>query len=312
MRLSVEFPETTSVARATALARTAESHGFDSFFLGAAFGFDPIMVLGACGATTSRISLGTAVVPTWPRHPIVMAQQALTAQAMCAGRFRLGLGASHTPVMALYGIDFDRPVSHLREYVHIVRALLHDGNVKFRGERYQVQGFLGIEDVPGPPPVLLAALQPQLARLGGELSDGVIPWLAPVTYLRDVIVPAVAAGADRAARIAPPVIASVPVVLADTAEAALDLVRHELAIYPHMPFYRKLFESAGVELADDAMWTSAMLDAAVVWGDLGQITERLGSYFAAGADEVICSPFARDGERLDELLAHLGARAKET
>lgn len=307
MKVSVEFPETSSVARARALASESEAHGFDTFFLGAAFGFDPIMVLGACGSTTSTVRLGTAVVPTWPRHPVVMAQQGLTAQALCGGRFRLGIGASHQPVMALYGIDFDRPVSHLREYVTIVRALLHERDVKYRGERYSVRGFVGVEDVPEPPPVLLAALQPQLARLAGELADGVVPWLAPASYVRDVLVPEVATGAARGARLAPPIVASIPVVFADTAAAALDLVQIELAVYPHMPFYRALFAAAGVEVPDDARWTQQMLDAAVVWGEADAIVAGVERYRAAGASEVICSPFARDADERATLLTTLAS-----
>jgi F420-dependent oxidoreductase-like protein len=312
MKVSVEFPETSSVDRARALAREAERYGFDTFFLGAAFGFDPLTVLAACGSNTETIGLGTAVVPTWPRHPVVMAQQALTVQALCGGRFRLGVGTSHQPVMALYGIDFDRPVSHLREYLTVVRALLHEREVKHRGERYSVRGFVGIEDVSVPPPVLLAALQPQLARLAGELADGVVPWLAPAPYLRDVLVPEVAAGAARGERSAPPIASSIPVVCAESAAAALDLVQVELAIYPHMPFYRTLFAAAGVTVPDDARWTYEMLDAAVVWGDPAAIVQGVERYGAAGASEVICSPFARDDDERAELLATLASLGRST
>ena len=109
-----------------------------SEWLGAAFGFDPVMALALAGDATTSIQLGAAVLPTWPRHPIVAAQQAATASSATGGRFRLGLGPSHAPVMAMYGIAFDRPISHLREYLEIVRALLADGQVTHQGERYQV------------------------------------------------------------------------------------------------------------------------------------------------------------------------------
>jgi F420-dependent oxidoreductase-like protein len=300
MRLSIEYPETTSVARLVDLARGAESRGFDTLFAGSAFGFDPLMALMACSAATTTLQLGTAVVPTWPRHPLVMAQQALTAQSMSGGRFRLGGGVSHAPVMKMYGIDFDRPLVHAREYLTVLRALMHEGNVKFRGERYSVAAAVVLDDAQAPPPILLAALRSGMARLAGEVSDGAIPWLVSSAYLRDVIVPAVHEGAARAARAVPPVIASVPVVWSGSAEAALARVQHDLAIYPHMPFYRASFAAAGVEVPDDARWTPAMLDAAVVWGDGAQITQRLEAYFRAGASEVVCSPFGPP-----ELIDHL-------
>jgi F420-dependent oxidoreductase-like protein len=296
VKLSLEYPETSSPARAIALAQQTEAAGFHGFFLGAAFGFDPLVVLGACGGATTSILLGSAVVPSWPRHPVVVAQQALTAQALSGGRFRLGIGVSHAPVMAMYGIEFDRPVSHLREYLQVVRALLHDGQVRFEGERYRVRAFLGVDGATAPP-ILLAALRPQMARVAGEFADAALPWLTPPAYVRDVLIPALADGAARGARAVPELIASVPVVLADGADAALAIAQRELAVYPHMPFYRAVFESVGVAVPDDGAWTRPMLDAAVVWGDAATIGAKLHAYGEAGASEVICSPFGGDDVR---------------
>src|SRR5207248_11015732 len=110
MKLSVIFPETRSVFRAAELAQRAEDAGLHGMFLGSAFGFDPMMALRYAGTQTSTLLLGTALVPAWPRHPVVMAQSAATANQMCGGRFRLGIGPSHKPVMKMYGVDFDRPI----------------------------------------------------------------------------------------------------------------------------------------------------------------------------------------------------------
>ena len=129
------------------LAQRCEELGFHGLFLG-----ERVRVRPGHGARRRRAAhraaslLGTAVVPTWPRHPIVMAQQAATANALCSGRFRLGVGPSHAPVMGMYGIGYDRPIQHVREYLTIVKTLLADGKVQFRGERYQVFGFLDVED----------------------------------------------------------------------------------------------------------------------------------------------------------------------
>ena len=171
MKLSVLFPETRSIANVAALARRADDLGFHGMFLGSAFGFDPVMALALAGAQTQRLLLGTAVMPTWPRHPVVAAQQAATAAAACDGRFRFGVGPSHPPVMGMYGIEYDRPVGHVREWLEVVQALLHEGNVKFRGDRYRVTAFLDVE-MPAVPPVMLGVLHPQLARVAGAHADG--------------------------------------------------------------------------------------------------------------------------------------------
>ena len=127
VKISLLFPETRSISAVRALAAQTENAGFHGMWLGSAFGFDPIMALALAGGATSTIQLGVAVVPTWPRHPLVMAQQGATASAACQGRFRLGVGPSHAPVMQMYGIDFDRPISHTREYLTVLRTLLADG-----------------------------------------------------------------------------------------------------------------------------------------------------------------------------------------
>lgn len=287
--ISLLFPETRSVAAVIDLARRTEASGLDGMFLGSAFGFDPIMALAAAGAATTSVQVGVAVVPTWPRHPVVMAQQAATAAQMTGGRFRLGLGPSHAPVMAMYGIDDSRPLGHLSEYLTIVRSLLRDGRVKHRGERFRVNAFLDVADAPAPE-VLLSALRPGLSRLAGQVSDGVLPWLTPAAYLAEVVVPAVAEGAATADRPAPPVLAELPAVLADDREQVRAVANSELAIYPMMPNYRAMWAEAGIDLPEQG-WSDAMIDASIVWGDAGEIARRIGGLFAAGASEVVVSPF---------------------
>ena len=269
MRLSVLFPETRDVRRVVELAQRCEGLGFHGLFLGSAFGFDPIMALAAAGAATNTIQLGTAVVPTWPRHPLVMAQQAATANALCGGRFRLGIGPSHVGVMGMYGIAFDRPISHIREYVTILAALLDDGRVSFKGEHYQVKAFLDVAGS-GRPPILVSALHEQMCRTAGKVADGVLPWLAPASYVAEVVVPEVRAGAEAAGRLAPPVIAELPCYLSTDADAVHAAARADLGIYPRVPFYADMLARAGVPDAADAQangWTDAMIDAVVPWGD---------------------------------------------
>lgn len=289
MKLSMLFPETRDIRVVRELAVRSEEQGFHGMWLGAAFGFDPVMALALAGDATSSIQLGVAVLPTWPRHPIVTAQQAATASAATGGRFRLGLGPSHEPVMSMYGIPFDRPISHLREYLEIVRALLADGQVSHQGDRYQVTGFLDVADAPVPP-VLLGVLREQTARLAGAVSDGALCWLAPAPYLRDVVGPNLEAGSTEVGRDTPPFIAELPCALGTDREALHAMAASDLGIYPQMPFYRAMFKAAGVPL-DKGRWTDEMLDAAVIHGDEDQIAAKVGAFFEAGADEVVLSPF---------------------
>lgn len=289
MKLSLLFPETRDLRVVRELAAQTDAAGFEGMWLGAAFGFDPLIALALAAHSAPRLQLGTAVVPTWPRHPLVMAQSAATVSAACGGRFRLGIGPSHAPVMGMYGIDFDRPISHVREYLTVVRSLLRDGKVKHRGERYSVNGFLDVADAP-PPPVLLGVLREQSARVAGELADGALSWLCPASYLAEVIAPNLAAGAARAGREAPPLLAEYPCVLTTDRDAVRQLAATELAVYPMMPFYRAVFEASGIAL-DAAGWNDAMIDAAILWGDESTLQAKIGAAFDAGADEVVLSPF---------------------
>jgi F420-dependent oxidoreductase-like protein len=289
VNISLLFPETRSISAVRDLAVRTEEQGFAGMWLGSAFGFDPIMALALAGGSTSTVQLGVAVVPTWPRHPLVMAQQGATASAACGGRFRLGVGPSHAPVMQMYGIDFDRPISHTREYLTVVRTLLHEGNVAHQGDRYQVNGFLDVADAP-PPPVLLGVLREQMAHLAGSHADGALCWLGPAEYLHKVVAPNLEAGAEAAGRAKPPLIAELPCVLTNDLAAVREMAARELGIYPYVPFYRAMFEAAGVPLAEKG-WSDEMLEASVVWGDEDGIATKIGALVDAGADEVALSPF---------------------
>jgi F420-dependent oxidoreductase-like protein len=289
MKLSLLFPETRDLGAARELAARTEEAGFFGFWLGSSFGFDPFVALSLAGGVTSRIELGIAVVPTWPRHPVVMAQQAATASAACGGRFRLGVGASHKPVMGMYGIEFDRPIGHLREYLDVVRTLLAEGKVNYDGERYQVNAFLDVADA-AVPPVLLGVLREQSARLAGGHADGALSWLCPAEYLRDTIAPNLAKGTAAADRDAQPLIAELPCALTTDRDAVLAMAARELGIYPHMPFYRAIFEGAGIEVTNRE-WNAEMVDATVLYGDEDGLAAKIGAFFDAGADEVVLSPF---------------------
>ena len=289
MKLSLLFPETRSITTVRELAESTEAQGFHGMWLGSAFGFDPIMALALAGPATSTIELGVAVVPTWPRHPVVMAQQAATASAATGGRFRLGVGPSHQPVMSMYGIPFDRPVGHTRDYLEVLRALLSDGHVKHKGERYQVMAFLDVADAP-PPPVLLGVLRSGMATLAGSHSDGALCWLGPATYLHDVIAPAMGKGAAEAGRSTPPLIAEFPVALTASRDEVHEMAARDLAIYTQVPTYGAMWDAAGIN-REGAGWTDEMIEASVLYGDEDTLARKIQALFDAGADEVALSPF---------------------
>jgi F420-dependent oxidoreductase-like protein len=315
MRVSVLFPETRSVRHVISLAERSEALGFHAMHLGGAFGIDPVMALALAGSHTERIVLGTAVVPSWPRHPVVAAQQAATANAACGGRFRFGIGPSHPPVMAMYGIDDARPVGHTREYLTIVRTLLRDGNVSFSGDHYRVQAFLDVEDG-GTPPVMLAALHEQMCRTAGALADGAIPWLTPPSYVSDAIIPALQAGAATTGRAVPPIVVQLPCYVSADSAAVHEAARADLAIYVHMPAYAALLATLiNVDSASLATtgWTDMLTDAVVPWGDGTAITARLAEYEQAGASEVVLSPYgcgANAPRNFNEALEVLGDIAR--
>jgi F420-dependent oxidoreductase-like protein len=318
VKLSILFPETRNVERAIARIQELERLGFHSAVMGHAMDFDPIAVFALAGARTERILLTTAVVPLFSRHPISLAMSAATAQAASRGRFRLGIGPSHQPLVEhVYGLAYDKPVRRVREYVTIVRELLSQGATRFRGELYRVQAAQNVEGGSGVP-VLVSALADQMCRAAGAVSDGVLPWLAPARYVAEHIVPAVRAGADAAGRSAPPIIAENACALASDPAAVRDAVRRDMGFYLAMPAYRALFERAGVpDVAGGPQtgWTDAMIEAVLPWGSETRLADAVEGYFKAGADEVVLSPVgvgsdpAANYERALQVLGEL-ARAR--
>ena len=173
----------------------AEAEGFGSAWtVHFSRGVDALSVLAVAGTRTSRIDLGVGIVPTYPRHPLALAQQAATAQAFCGGRLTLGVGVSHRPVIEdLHGLAYQQPAAHMRDYLSVLVPLLREGSVRYRGRFYQVDGGF---TVPGTSPVtvLVGALSPLMVQAAGELADGVVTWLAGPRTLGGGDHPAAAAG----------------------------------------------------------------------------------------------------------------------
>ena len=180
----------------------AEADGFDSFWVPhiSARGYDALTVLALAGTQTSRIELGVGVVPTYPRHPMALAQQALTTATAAGGRFLLGIGPSHRPgIEESFGLSYDRPAQHTREYLSVLRPLIDRGRVQFSGDFYNVNAELDVLDRPNCP-VLISALAPRMLRLAGQQADGTITWMAGPRAIRDHVRPRIIAAAESAGR----------------------------------------------------------------------------------------------------------------
>ncbi|HXG02032.1 MAG TPA: LLM class flavin-dependent oxidoreductase [Candidatus Binatia bacterium] len=233
---------------AVALARRAEALGYESLWVTHGLGRDSFLVLAAYGAATSRIGLANGVVPIYPRHPVAMAQAALTLSEMTGGRFRLGIGVSHRASMEqMLGLTLREPLEVMREYVAVLRGAL-GAAAEFSGRHFRVRWSFGVPARPPAPPVYLAALSPRMLELAGEVADGVVLWLTPPPYVRMVAVPALERGRRRAGKSLDgfAVVCAVPLAVTDDRKGALEAFRGELTRYLTLPFYRAMLEAAGL------------------------------------------------------------------
>src|SRR5574341_2645230 len=198
----------------------AEADGFPSAWVANISSHDALMLLALAGRQTKKIELGTAVVPTFPRHPIALAQQALTAQAASGNRLVLGIGLSHrVSIEDRLGLEFVKPILHMREYLSVLNSVLTGQPAEFRSEQYRVKTQL---TVPGatPPAILVAALGPQMLKLAGTLANGTITWMGGRKYLAETAVPRITQAAREAGRPSPRIVAGLPIAVTNKPDAA--------------------------------------------------------------------------------------------
>jgi F420-dependent oxidoreductase-like protein len=228
-----------------ARARELESRGFATVWVPHVFGPDAVGIAAVVGHETRRIEVGTAVVPTLPRHPAALAQQALTAAAACRGRFTLGIGLSHPSLMeGMLGLSYARRARHMREYLAVLGPLLRGERVDFSGDGFRVHLALGVPDA-RPVPILLAALGDRMLRLAGRHAAGTILWMTGFRTLEHHIVPKLRAAAREAGRPAPRIVAGMHVALTGDLEAAHEKLRRRIARYSRLPSYRAMLEKEG-------------------------------------------------------------------
>jgi len=223
------------------IAKKVEAAGLDNIWLANIFGFDAISTLGFIGRETQRIGLGTAVTPTYPRHPTALAQQAMTTAAATNNRFTLGIGLSHKVVIEnMLGFSYDKPAKHMREYLNVLMPLTRGETVNFDGDEYSVHGLA--LDIPGADrmPVVIAALGPLMLKVASELADGTNTWMVGPKTMANHIVPGLAR--DDAT-----VVGGVPVVLTTNVDAAREEISKNLVIYGQLPSYRAMLDREGVD-----------------------------------------------------------------
>jgi 5,10-methylenetetrahydromethanopterin reductase len=229
------------------MAQSAEAAGIDSIWMANIFSYDAISTLGIIGRETQTIELGTAVTPTYPRHPTAMAQQALTTAAASNNRFTLGIGLSHQMVIEnMLGFSYDKPARHMREYLSVLMPLVRGETCNFQGEQYRVAGIA--MDVPGATdmPVVVAALGPAMLKIAGELADGTNTWMVGPKTMEEHIIARISAAARDAGRPDPRIVGGFPVILTNKPDEAREKIAEQLTIYGQLPSYRAMLDREGV------------------------------------------------------------------
>jgi alkanesulfonate monooxygenase SsuD/methylene tetrahydromethanopterin reductase-like flavin-dependent oxidoreductase (luciferase family) len=285
----------------------AESLGYESVYVTHIAGRESLTVITAYALATSRIRVGPGVVPIYTRTPATMAQTAATIDELSHGRLTLGLGVSHRPVVeGWHGQSIERPVTEMREYASIVRAILR-GEDPPRGEKWQTGFRLAGLDPRPQLPIYIAALSPAMLRLAGEIADGVLLWLCNPSYIRDVVIPEVRTGRERAGLGLEgfDIVPAVPSALTDDRAAAYAAMRKDLLPYFSLPFYRAMIERTGfgadIEAYDAAggefaamqsAISDAFLDELTAVGDESELSAGLERYRQAGASSPCIGPIA--------------------
>lgn len=275
--------------------RNIADAGFPAVWSPQVFGLDALTAIAVAGREVTGVEFGTAVVPTFPRHATMLAQQARTAQLATGGRLTLGIGLSHQVVVeGMWGYSFDRPARHMREYLSILLPLLREGSVNFQGETMKGIGQLRTAE-PDPVPVLLAALAPRMLELAGGVADGTVTWMTGPKTVASHIAPAITRAAQDADREAPRIVVALPTAVTDDPDGAREAAGKAFAGYGQLPSYRAMLDKEGAE---------GPADVAIV-GDAASVRAQVEQVFEAGATEFVGVPFQDVPQTLDVLAGML-------
>jgi len=272
-------------------AQQAAADGFSSYWLAEhpTGGLDALTVLTVVGLRVPDIELGTAVVPTFPRHPMVLAGQTLTVRSVIGNRLTLGIGLSHKVMMSQLGLSFDRPIRHLKDYLSVLVPLLEDGKVAYEGESItcNADSFFQPE---ARCPVVVAALGPQALKVTGRLADGTtLAWVGPRT-VREHIKPVLTEAAAAADRPAPRIIATLPICVTDDEERVRTVISRTLTMYGELPSYKAMFEREGVAEPGDL----------ALVGSASRVSELVAELAEAGVTDYAASEFTTNEQERDQ------------
>ncbi len=294
---ATDGPEGT-IESIVAQAQTAEKQGFDNLWMANIFGLDAISTLSVVGQATSKIGLGTAVTPSYPRHPTAIAQQALTAGAASGGRFKLGIGLSHQVVIeGMLGFSYEKPALHMREYLSVLAPLLRGETTSFAGEHYTVNNVTLKMGGQAPVPLLVAALGPRMLKLAGEQTDGTITWMTGPNTLETYIIPSINKAANAAGKPDATIVAGFPIILSSDPDAAKVLIAKELQIYGMLPSYRSMLDKEGIEGPADLAFV----------GNEAELRNKITRLKNIGVTDFCASIVAADKESFDRTLGFLAS-----
>jgi F420-dependent oxidoreductase-like protein len=269
--------------------KEAEAEGFHAMWYPGAATADPLTFIATAARATERIELGTSILPTYPRHPTAMASEAAGVQAAIGetpGRFTLGIGVSHRPAVEdALGIPYDRPGKNMREYLTVLRGLLHEGKVGFDGEFYKVRAQMAPPAVV--PPVIVAALAPVMLRAAGALAEGTITWMANARAIESHVSPIIRKAAADAGRGEPRVVVGLPVAVCDDAAEGRADAAKQFAGYGMLPNYQRILEHGAVDGPGDA----------AIVGDEASVRSQLQGLLDAGGTDVWAAIFPVGGDR---------------
>lgn len=273
-----------TVDRIVEQAQQAEADGFTSLWYASGVAGDPLVAMAIAGRSTRAIELGTAVLQTYPCHPLLQANRVVAAaNAMGRPGFTLGLGASHAPIVEdVLGLSYSHPARNTEEYLRIISGLLRDGDTDFDGIDWSVHSSGRMARPEHPVPVLLAALSPRMVGIAGRFADGVVLWMAAPRAIESAIVPGLRRSASEAGRPAPRVVAGLPVAVHEDVTAARDAVAPTAVGYAGMDNFRRIMAQAGAQTPADL----------AVIGDEQSVQRQLEDLIAAGVTDVWAQPVA--------------------
>jgi F420-dependent oxidoreductase-like protein len=300
--MRIGLPGRTTGERVVSDAEQAEADGFTSLWYSSLIVDDPLAAMALAGRATSRIELGTAVLQTYTCHPVLQAGRAAAVSAAMgtSGRFTLGVGPSHQPVIeGMLGLSYATPGRHTDEYVQVLTQLLRGEQVAFAGEEFRVNA--GPVSLPGgsPIPVLVAALAPRLLRVAGEYAAGTILWMANATAIESHVAPHIRKAAAAVGGPDPRIVAGLPVAVHDDVAEARAVAAQQFAMYGTLPNYQRVLAHGG--LRDPA-------DAAIV-GDEASVTAQIEALFEAGATDVWAAPFPVGTDRPERSASRARTRS---